>query len=229
MIPPEAIPNAVVDRRALRLELFIVLLVIWLPLFTSGVYWRNQPREHTTAGEFYGMASELGSIALILYLLWRNRESWRHLGLRRCRWWSELLWALLIYAAAWMAAITLNRWLSILFGDEPHARPSPVRRDLAFFFALGLGTLVAAAFEELFVRGYLWNRLCRLTGSKTVALFGSALLFTAYHPYTLRQLAFVLTFGLVLGLFHWRGRSLPRLILAHTLFNLSIFWSRYTL
>ena len=31
-------------------------------------------------------------------------------------------------------------------------------------------------------------------------------------------------FGVVLGLFYWKGRSLPRLILAHALFNVSITW-----
>jgi membrane protease YdiL (CAAX protease family) len=51
---------------------------------------------------------------------------------------------------------------------------------------------------------------------------GSALLFTAYHPYSLRDLAYIFVFGLILGSAFMHGRSLPRLIVAHTLFNLSL-------
>ena len=93
---------------------------------------------------------------------------------------------------------------------------------------LPFALLVSAAFEEILIRGYLWNRLGRLTRHKGLALLLSATLFTAYHPYDLAGLVYIFAFGLVIGLFHWKGRSLPRLIVAHTLFNVSIlYWNSY--
>jgi len=228
MIPEEPTRNPDSDRRALRLELIVVLLVIWVPLFAAGFFWRGLPRERTVGHDLFRMACEAGSIGLILYLLWRNRESWRHVGLRRCRWWVEILWTVLIYIAAWLGWIVLERWMSILFGDVARSDFSHERPATLYFILLPLTYLVSATFEELFIRGYLWNRLCRVTGSKILALFGSALLFTAYHPYSARGLTFVFAFGIILGLFNWKGRSLPRLILAHTLFNLSIMWGIYS-
>jgi membrane protease YdiL (CAAX protease family) len=227
MTPPEPARNPDLDRRALRLELLVVLLVIWVPLFLSGVHYRGLQRHRSVDDELLGMATEAGFIGLLFYLLWRNHESWRHVGLRRCRWWLELLWSLLIYVAAWTGYIVLHRWMTILFGETARSGAAPERPETAYFFLLPLSTLVSAAFEELFIRGYLWNRLSRLTGSKIAALAGSSLLFTAYHPYSARELAFVFTFGVILGLFNWKGRSLPRLILAHALFKLSIVWGLY--
>jgi membrane protease YdiL (CAAX protease family) len=221
MTPTEAVRNPDLDRRALGTELGVVLIVVWLPLVVAGSVGRGEPRAQTIASELYGIATEVGVIGLLLYLLWRNREPWRHVGLRRVRWWSELLWAGVIYVACWVAWMLLTRWAALLYGPAPETT-SPEKPGAAYLVALPLFLVISAAFEELFVRGYLWNRLQRLSGSKAVALVGSSLLFAAYHPYRVYELLYIFTFGLVLGLFQWKGRSLPRLILAHTLFNLSV-------
>jgi membrane protease YdiL (CAAX protease family) len=206
------------NRRALGLELGLVLLVLWLPLFLAGFSAPRRSEPHSLFLELYGMAREAGGVALLLYVLWRNHESWRHIGLRRCRWWAELLWAGLIYVTCWIWWFALDHVLSALFGPATQTEASTPKSVALMVPAL----LVAAIFEEVFIRGYLWCRLLRLTGSKPLALAGSSLLFTAYHPYSLRELAYIFTFGLVQGLFYWQGRSLPRLILAHTAFNLAI-------
>ena len=222
MIPIEASRNPDLSRRAMAIEFGVVLTVAWLPLFVAGSMSRGEPQNRTVATELYGMLIEGGIIGLLLFFLWRNGESWRHVGLRRFRWWSEILWAILIYAACWTSWIILGTWGRILLGDGPETRAPEDHPGTLYTVLLPLFLVVSAFFEELLVRGYLWNRLLRFTGNKGVALFGSALLFTAYHPYPLGDLVYIFTFGVVIGLFNWKARSLPRLILAHTLFNLAI-------
>jgi len=221
MTSTESVRNPDLDRHALAVELAVVLIAVWLPMVVAGSIVRGEPRPETIVSELYGMASFGGVIALLLYFLWRNREPWRHVGLRRIRWWSELLWAALIYVACWIAYILISRWAPLSY-EPSQTAAFPTRPGTAYLVVLPFFLLISSVFEELLVRGYLWNRLQRLTGSKAVALVGSSLLFAAYHPYTLFELVYIFSFGLILGLFRWKGRSLPRLILAHTLFNLSI-------
>lgn len=214
-------------RRALWQELGILLIVIWLPLFVSGWLGREMPRERDAGTLIYAMAQFIGGGVLILYLLKRHGESWRHLGLRRCRWWSELLWAIPIYIAAWLTYIAVWRWLDLVLGPDVRHSPSVLPHDPLSKMLIPFTFLLGAFFEEVFVRGYLWDRIRRLTGSKGFALVASSAFFALYHPYQVRGLVYIFAFGLVFGLFFWKGRSLPRLILAHTLFNLSIFfWAR---
>jgi hypothetical protein len=213
-----------VGRRPLFLELAVVLLVLWVPFFVTSLQSRPNPPPHTLESDVYLLCLDAGAIALILFLAWRNGESLRHFGLRRTRWWAELLWALLIYVTCWVAAAALFRvqsatgWRASAPASPPEPRSALYNGLLPFFL------LVSAFFEELLFRGYLWDRLRRLTKRPWLALGVTATLFTAYHPYSGWQMLNVFAFGLVLGLFHWKGRSLPRLVLAHAAFNASILY-----
>lgn len=215
------------DRRALLVEFLLVLVVLWLPLFAGSIQERFHPQPRTLVDEFGGLAVGLGSILLVLYLVRRNGESLRHLAIRRTRWGSEVLWAAVIYGAAWIAWICFGR-LADELGWTRESPPGEVRGPLhdALLPAFLLGS---ATLEEVLCRGYLWNRLRRLSGRPGVALLGSTVLFTAYHPYGSRSLADVFVFGLVIGFFRHTGRSLPRLILAHLGVNLAISygWWRF--
>jgi membrane protease YdiL (CAAX protease family) len=215
-------PAAQSDRGLWR-ELAAALLLIWLPWFVLGITWHVGPRSSVLRKEFLCMALEAVDIALILWWFRRNGESWRSLGIRKVRWWTELLWSVGIYAAEWMAWFLLDPILMDLLG--PPSDTSTVGRPRGLlFWLLPFFLLLSAFFEELFFRGYLWIRLRRLTGGRLPALALSTLLFTVYHPYPSRDLVYIGVFGLVLGFFFWTSRSLPRLVLAHTWFNLSIYY-----
>lgn len=224
---PLEVRNPDRNRRALWIESILVLGTVWLPLLIAGAMERGKPRSHNLQDDFLRIMFELGTIYLLFFLLWRNHESLRHICLRKTRWWSEILWAILIYISCWISWIVVGRWTSILLGTpslDHEVRPAPER---LYYILLPGFLLVSAFFEELLVRGYLWNRLRRLTGSPWVALLGSSALFTAYHPYRLRSLLYVFTFGVVIGIFRWTGRSLPRLVLAHALCNISIEYDMF--
>jgi len=95
--------------------------------------------------------------------------------------------------------------------------------------------LVSAAFgEELFFRGYLFERLQRLLGTSVRTLVGIVLLTTAlfalahYHDQGLPGVEQAVVTGLVFGgVFAWR-RKLPIVMVAHGAFDLTavalIYW-----
>lgn len=205
-----------------RFDLVLVLGVVWFPLFALSLYWRLHPGPMSLALELGYMAFELAGIGLILFLMRRRGEPLRHVGLRRVRWWTELLWALAVYVACWGAWMLLDLLpLEVLGPPSP-----PLERPSGLYAAvLPLFLLVGASFEELLFRGYVWTRLARMPGRKTAALFVATTLFTAWHPYPARDLVYVFVFGAVLALFFWKGRSLPRLVLAHAALNFAIYFA----
>lgn len=206
------------NRRALGIEFAVVLAVVWLPLLLSGIHYRGTVLSHSSWILFYRAVYEAGIICFLLYLLWRNQESLRHVAIRKTRATSELLWALPIYGSLWLAQRVIREWSGPAFELAPAGIfeggfPTVFRAST---------TVLSAGFEELLIRGYFWNRIRRLAGKNGLALLGSAALFAAYHPYRPSALVYIFGYGVVFGLFRWQGRSLPRLVIAHTLFNWSI-------
>jgi membrane protease YdiL (CAAX protease family) len=107
-------------------------------------------------------------------------------------------------------------------------RSGPTRWD-AFFRQPGVATVfsitafVAAAYEEVVFRAYLISRLSRTFGERTWwAVLASAVLFAFLHRYPLRPALLVLAYGAFCGVVYARSRSLPRLVVAHWLFNIEV-------
>jgi membrane protease YdiL (CAAX protease family) len=172
----------------------------------------------------------LGTIALVLLLVCRNREPLRSIGLRKIRWWAEPIWAFFIFVVTWGVAVVISRYMETWFGRAPDhetaARPLPGGLHGLMIPAI---IFLSALSKEIFMRGYVWHRLQLLTGRPVLSLLFSALLFTGSHSYSWRGLVHIFAFGLIMGFFFWKGRSLPRLVMAHTVFNLTLIyhWGRY--
>lgn len=80
------------------------------------------------------------------------------------------------------------------------------------------------AAEETIYRGYLISRVLALTHSRSLAVLGSSVMFALAHGYGVVGSVSTFLFGLVLGLCFLWGRSLPRLILAHWIYNLMLLY-----
>ena len=170
------------------------------------------------------MLTEAGFLFLLGYLVWRNGESWQILGFRPTRWWIELIWAFVLYCALWLSSLCVTS-LAKKAGWEPGPKNSPEETAAGSYAALlPVFLIVSALFEEILLRGYLWNRIEQFSRRPAVALLSTSLLFAAYHPYSMLQVLEIFVFGLVLGVFYWHGRSLPRLVLAHFAYNIAIFY-----
>ncbi|MBI4612064.1 MAG: CPBP family intramembrane metalloprotease [Planctomycetes bacterium] len=221
---PRTWNSADLARSRLGVELAVVLAAIWVPLFAWSVIGRIDPQELTALSISGGLVWGVGMTALLVHLVWNRNGTLRPLGIRRTRWWAEALWAVPIFVL--LVAANRSAWqLSRIFGWESltwEKNLKPPRGLVAVL--LPVYFLVSAAFEETFIRGYLWDRLRRTTRGKTRALLLSSAFFAAYHPYPPLDLAVIFVSGLVLGLFFMRFRSLPRLVLAHAGLNIWIMY-----
>ena len=86
--------------------------------------------------------------------------------------------------------------------------------------------IMVAVYEELLFRGFLMGRLRRATGSWTVALFLSTVVFTALHApdQTPGALVFIAILSLVFSIVTIWRRSIVPAVVAHALFDFSQFW-----
>lgn len=220
--PPVADLPAGITRTLLMRELTVILLVVWLPAFAFSFWLRAHPEPIELSDELLWLVTFAGELALLAFLVWRNGERWQSLGLRRTRWWAELAWGALAYACCSIAASSIGD-LMYLIGLTPRGYWQYSDQFLASYkWTLPFYLLVGAAYEEVIYRGYLPTRLEQLGVPPWLAILSSSLLFAATHPYNLGALAETFAFGVALGLFqHW-GQSLPRLILAHWVYNMVV-------
>jgi uncharacterized protein len=204
--------NPDLSRPRLLAECGLVLMIAWVPLMVGGRLVQSEVAPDAGLQLYYILAL-LAPTLLLHYLVWRNGESFRHLAWRPLRPFRELLWAGLIFVALWIATLVDLALLGPFSGGSTPSIGSPG-------LLLTLQLLVAAVFEEVLYRGYLWNRFRRLSRSPALTMVATSVFFTATHPYPLRDLSSVFCFGLLMGAFRLQGRSLARLILAHWSYNL---------
>lgn len=213
--------------RKLVFEFVIVLLLLVAPSVVSGVSylispWESSPR--SLSGEVYGVMWNLGAIGLLFYFACGHGQNLRVLGLRPTRWWKELTWGVLILWAVWFSS-NYAGVISLLVGlPLPPEGDAVVEPVSALTAILPVTLLVNAFFEEILFRAYLWNWLTHFTSRPVVSLFLCAGLFALGHTGSPAVLLGHFIFGLILGVFFWAGRSVPRVVLAHWAFNLAVIY-----
>jgi membrane protease YdiL (CAAX protease family) len=163
---------------------------------------------------------DLALVSLILFFLWRNRESIRSLGWTLKNGWKEVALGIGLFVPVTFGTAWLDRFLQTVGLSAP-ATPQP-----SFLAAAGLGefilafvlVVIVAVAEETIFRGYLILRFGAIAGSRTVAVLVSTVIFSLGHGY--EGTAGVITVG-VLGLtfalvYVWR-KSLVAPIVMHFL------------
>jgi membrane protease YdiL (CAAX protease family) len=163
---------------------------------------------------------DVGLVCLILFFLWRNRESIRQIGWTFENGWREIALGLVLFPPVFVGAGLLENLLQSLGFSTP-ATPLPsltTPRDLGDLLLALVLVLVVALAEETIFRGYLTLRFENLTASRAVAVLLSAVIFSLGHGY--EGTAGVLTVG-TLGLvfaiiYRWR-QSLVAPIVLHFL------------
>jgi membrane protease YdiL (CAAX protease family) len=128
---------------------------------------------------------DLALASLILFFLWRNRESIRSLGWTLKNGWKEValgigLFVPVVFGAAWLDRFLQMAGFSVPATQQPSflTAVGPWEFVLAFF----LVAIVAVAEETIF-RGYLILRFGAITGSRTVAVLVSTVIFSLGHGY----------------------------------------------
>ncbi len=145
--------------------------------------------------------------------------------------WSHLLWWLLLLVglSVW-ALITyyvinqLGFWVEgPHFGQLTLEEPSPV----AILFRAAIVILAAPIAEEIFWRGYALEQFRKLVPG-TVAVLLQAVLFAFCHLYPVGPSILVFGYGMILGFWRLRMRSLVPIIIVHIALNtISLLPLRY--
>jgi membrane protease YdiL (CAAX protease family) len=191
-----------------------------------GVF-RTGTRIYTPLAIYY-MFSSIGTIGLILFVMWRSGDSFRSFGLDRPQYRDAplavglTLTLLFVISMIWLA-FGYSGWLTRgLFAA------GPVTAAAAWWqiAMMVVKTIFSAAWEELLVRAYLLARLRELLGSTTRAVVLSSVLFGVVHLYEGPRAVLVTTaMGLLLALsMVWTRRFWP-LVAAHAAYNALIYIS----
>jgi membrane protease YdiL (CAAX protease family) len=84
----------------------------------------------------------------------------------------------------------------------------------------GITWAFAIAYEEVLFRAYLQSKLESLLGETILPILISAAIFAAAHGYPPRGALHVFTFGVLFGVIYRLTSRLPRLVLAHWMWDL---------
>jgi membrane protease YdiL (CAAX protease family) len=155
---------------------------------------------------------DLGLVGLVLYFLWRNRESLTRIGWDFRGRLPDVFIGLALFFPTFTAASGLERWLLSL-GFKSPATPLPQLQAVG-----GIGDTIVAFAEETIFRGYLILRLRALTSSPAAAVLISTAVFSLGHGYEgSAGIVTVAFLGLVFAMvFLWR-RSLVAAMTMHFL------------
>jgi uncharacterized protein len=146
---------------------------------------------------------DLSLVALVLYFIWRNGETWAQLGWRFRNSWQETLWGIALFLPVFFGALVLD---NILRQAGLSAPGTPLPK---FFQVQGPGEIVlafilvvtVAVIEETIFRGYLLLRFKAFKMSNLGAALLSAVIFSLGHGY--EGASGVVTVGAIGFAFAW--------------------------
>ena len=171
------------DQREQAIELLVFLFLIVPPLALSTLEIRHSSLPFPLAATAT-ILDDLALVALVLFLLWRNREPLARIGwvARDPR--GDLILGLLLFIPLFVGAGVLGEGLSALGLSAPSMTPSFLRYQGPSQALLALVLiLVVAIAEETIFRGYLVTRLQAVTSSPWAAVLISSAIFSLGHGY----------------------------------------------
>jgi membrane protease YdiL (CAAX protease family) len=236
LMPPPfvaaALPLSPEERRFRVGDLAVLLVVAFGPMIVASIsaLWLGRLTASAKA-VVPGLANlvvfELSGLILLAHLLFRQRRSFKSIGLGFS--WRDLPLGVLLVVASYLASAAC--WLAIaaitsaVAGHAPAAARAP---DPLYVGVAGLHALVWAVvlvnpwFEELIMRAYTMSEITALGGSAAVAVAASVGLQILYHLYQGVPRALAMAGGsLVCSLFYLRYRRIMPVILAHLVMDVA--------
>jgi membrane protease YdiL (CAAX protease family) len=205
------------SRRQQVLEVLVFLFLI-VPSMLFSFLAIKQGTVDFTLTAVSTIARDLGLLCLILFFLWRNRESLLRLGWTFKHGWRDILLGIGLSIPLFYGAGFLERLL-IRVGFTVPSTPTPsflTISDTAQILLAIILVMVVAVTEETIFRGYLTLRFRGTTGSRAVAVILSAFIFSLGHGY--EGSAGVITIGamgLVFALVYLWRKSLVAPMMMH--------------
>ncbi|MEK7466267.1 MAG: CPBP family intramembrane glutamic endopeptidase [Planctomycetota bacterium] len=229
--PGESAPTeapAVSSRRRKWIEIAIVVLLAIFPAVR--LCFLPAPEEMTEA-DYWRFDYAFLCLELVLSLLWIlpagvlilvAPEGPPHFGVRKPRWKSDLGLGVIGMLLCLAAYHGLNPLLVKVGWQERGGFILPVQDASEAFFCV-ICTFISCFGQELTCRAHLQTRLGDLLGP-WIGIPASIALFTSFHLYQgAGGVAHAAAFGLILALLFRFSKSLWTCVVAHTLWNISVF------
>jgi membrane protease YdiL (CAAX protease family) len=226
-------------RRGLVVETWVVMIAVLTPWVVSAIVVLGShlatgtslnplptfDRHETAVNIVLGLVSYVPTAAvvpLVLVLLARTGQPPAVLGLTKAGW--NDIGASIGLAAA---ALGCEYVLAVVLVSIEHSKLANTTGPLhvpAYYIVFGLSqSLITSIAEETAVNGYLITRLDQLGWSPTAAFWLSMALRTSYHVYYGIGVVFTLPFGYFVTRSFQKHRKLSRPILAHFLYDSTVF------
>lgn len=215
--PRVMFPGRGPSRTAQLLEVGAFVLLI-LPSLVLGIVVSTPDGDMGfTAVAAAAIARDLSLVALIAYFMWRNGERPQTIGWVRRSVGKEIALGVLLFVPMTAAATALALALQHLGLAGPQEEPTFLQPEGAVDLVLAVAlVLVVAITEETIFRGYLLLRLGNVTGSATLAVVGSSILFALGHGYEgARGMVVVGFMGVTFALVYLWRRSLVAPVVMH--------------
>jgi len=161
----------------------------------------------------------LALMGLVLYFLWKNRESLDMVGLVSHTVWLDVVLGLVLFFPVYLSVNYLERALNWIGLSSPKALlPFLVPMGTGQKFLAFLLVTVVAVTEETVFRGYLIHRFRNITGSPAVAVLVSSVIFSLGHGYQgPAALIVVFLLGVIFSLIFLIRKNLVAPIIMHFL------------
>ncbi len=201
-------------------ELAVFLFLIIPSMLLSFFLIRGQKNQSFVLTAIFTMLRDLGLVNLLLFFLWRNRESWEQVGWNFKNGWKDVVLGSVLFVPTFLTAGLLDSYLQAAGFSTPK-NPMPTfleaRGGAELVLAFFLVVIVAIAEETIF-RGYLLLRFQEVHVSSFSAVLWSAFIFSLGHGYEGTSGVITVGFmGLVFALVYlWRG-SLVAPVVMHFL------------
>ena len=214
--PPDARDGTV----SLVVETLAVLLAtVGYPLVYHGLARRSDTAHATSALLVATLVQDVGIVALILFLTRAAPRPWL-LPVTRREWARELFWGLVLAGGLWtvyLASPHLARWLDLGYGASYWANSFRVPGvAVSFLWTAPISCLR----QELLYRFYFQQRFTRILGGKEdLAILLVSWMFAAAHGFSPASTLAVFLVGALLGIVFRVSRRVPRLVIAHAIFN----------
>lgn len=158
-----------------------------------------------------------GLVAILLfYIIKKEKLTLTSIGLNNKHWGKSLLWVpilVLIGFALILGCIEISKLFGWKFGESTaFDKVSPL--------TITLITIRAGVAEEVFMRGFLLERITAISGKKWIAFFISTLVFGLLHyPQGYAGILIATAAGAMFAFFYFWKRDLKANIIAHFLID----------
>lgn len=178
------VPPAGLARRGAFLEVLVFLFLI-VPSMALSFFVTGRAAAGFVFVAVSTILRDLSLVCLILFFLWRNGEPVRVIGWQSRRLERNVFLGVVLYFPL-VFVISLVQQLLIAAGLPAPTEPRPTLFGIQGQWEIGLAVVMVAVIavsEETIFRGYLTLRFQAATGSMTVAVLLSAVIFALGHGY----------------------------------------------